>query len=278
MNYYERHLGDYARDTSHLSMLEHGALNLLLDRYYATEKGIPDDIVMRVAHARNHAEKQAVASVLNEFFVLTNGVWVSSRAEREIEKKQNRVEANKKNGASGGRPKTLKNQHQSEPSGLSLGSERETETKGHQSPVTSTSSLRSEVKEFPSSEHVKSRKQKTVFDPESISLPNNVSASDWKKWCQHRREISKPLTKLATEQQIAALSEMQDPCGAILHSIANGYQGIFPPKNYAAKPHKPSSHDIPAASAFAGKPTVTDGHGNPIEVPKFSEADYEGLL
>ncbi len=25
MNYYERHLGDYAKDTAHLSMLEHGA-------------------------------------------------------------------------------------------------------------------------------------------------------------------------------------------------------------------------------------------------------------
>ena len=38
MNYYERHLGDYARDTGHLSMLEHGAYSLLLDRYYATRR------------------------------------------------------------------------------------------------------------------------------------------------------------------------------------------------------------------------------------------------
>ena len=30
MNYYERHLGDYARDTAHLSMMEHGAYGLLL--------------------------------------------------------------------------------------------------------------------------------------------------------------------------------------------------------------------------------------------------------
>ena len=31
MNYYERHLGDYARDAGHLSMLEHGAYALLLN-------------------------------------------------------------------------------------------------------------------------------------------------------------------------------------------------------------------------------------------------------
>jgi uncharacterized protein YdaU (DUF1376 family) len=33
VNYYERHLGDYAKDAGHLSMLEHGAYSLLLDRY-----------------------------------------------------------------------------------------------------------------------------------------------------------------------------------------------------------------------------------------------------
>ncbi len=30
MNYYERHLGDYAKDTAHLTMIEHGAYTLLL--------------------------------------------------------------------------------------------------------------------------------------------------------------------------------------------------------------------------------------------------------
>ena len=43
MNYYERHLGDYARDTGHLSMLEHGAYTLLMDRSSASEQGIPAD-------------------------------------------------------------------------------------------------------------------------------------------------------------------------------------------------------------------------------------------
>ena len=43
VNYYERHLGDYARDTAHLTMVEHGAYTLLLDRYYATESPIPAD-------------------------------------------------------------------------------------------------------------------------------------------------------------------------------------------------------------------------------------------
>jgi uncharacterized protein YdaU (DUF1376 family) len=70
MNYYERHLGDYARDTAHLSILEHGVYTLLLDRYYATEQPIPADQAHRVARARSREEKAAVDAVLSEFFVL----------------------------------------------------------------------------------------------------------------------------------------------------------------------------------------------------------------
>src|SRR5574340_208016 len=40
MNFYKRHLGDYAKHAGHLSMLEHGAYTLLLDRYYTTERPI----------------------------------------------------------------------------------------------------------------------------------------------------------------------------------------------------------------------------------------------
>lgn len=60
MNYYERHLGDYSKDTAHLTMIEHGAYGLLLDRYYGTEAGIPADQVHRIARARTKEEKQAV--------------------------------------------------------------------------------------------------------------------------------------------------------------------------------------------------------------------------
>jgi uncharacterized protein YdaU (DUF1376 family) len=84
MNYYERHLGDYARDAAHLTMLEHGAYTLLLDRYYTTESGIPEDQAHRICRARSNAERAAVDTVLHEFFVLTDGVWVNRRAEEEI--------------------------------------------------------------------------------------------------------------------------------------------------------------------------------------------------
>ena len=41
MNYFEFYVGDYARDTRHCSLAEHGAFLMLLSAYYATEKPLP---------------------------------------------------------------------------------------------------------------------------------------------------------------------------------------------------------------------------------------------
>lgn len=86
MNYYERHLGDYARDTGHLSLLEHGVYTLLLDRYYASELPIPEADVYRVARARSKEERAAVDAVLSEFFTLEDGFYRQKRIDSEIER------------------------------------------------------------------------------------------------------------------------------------------------------------------------------------------------
>lgn len=85
MNYYKRHLGDYAKDTRHLSLAEHGAFCLLLDYYYSTEKPIPDDRCERIANAYETHERNAVRSVLEAFFTLTPDGWRNQRADEEIE-------------------------------------------------------------------------------------------------------------------------------------------------------------------------------------------------
>lgn len=140
MNYYEHHLGDYAKDTGHLSMLEHGAYRILLDRYYSTECGIPADQAHRLARARSEEECRAVDVVLEEFFELVNGVWVHRRVEREIESARKRIGAAQENGKKGGRPpkkpRHSDSETQQEPGGLSVGSDSETQQKAHQSPST----------------------------------------------------------------------------------------------------------------------------------------------
>lgn len=135
MNYWERHIGDYARDTAHLTMIEHGAYSLLLDRYYATERPIPADQVHRLARARTRDEKAAVDSVLAEFFVLIGGEWHHNRADREIEKASGRINAAKENGKKGGRPRK-QTETQEKPNGFPLGSDLKTQTKALHTPDT----------------------------------------------------------------------------------------------------------------------------------------------
>ncbi len=104
MNYYKRHVGDYTKDASHLSLMEHGAYTLILDRYYATERPISRSDALRVTHARSEDEVAAVDFVLTEFFVLHGDVYRSKRADEELNEYQAKADLNRENGKLGGRP------------------------------------------------------------------------------------------------------------------------------------------------------------------------------
>jgi uncharacterized protein YdaU (DUF1376 family) len=86
VNYYERHIGDYLKDTAHLSLLEHGIYGRLLDIYYTREEPIPEAQVMRLVGARSDEERSAVRDVLNEFFERDGDFHRHSRCDREIER------------------------------------------------------------------------------------------------------------------------------------------------------------------------------------------------
>ena len=60
MNYYEHHLGDYVRDTAHLSMLEDAAYRRLLDAYYIREAPLPTDVrdCCKPARAQSKPERR----------------------------------------------------------------------------------------------------------------------------------------------------------------------------------------------------------------------------
>ena len=68
MNYYQRHLGDYAAEAGYLSALEHGVYTLLLDWYHKSERAIPKELVYQICKANTPAEKTAATKVLNAFF------------------------------------------------------------------------------------------------------------------------------------------------------------------------------------------------------------------
>ena len=84
MNFYYRHIGDYIKDTAHLSLLEHGIYGRLLDVYYSREGAIPGDQAARLVGARTDEEKAALGCVLAEFFDLGPAGWTQSRCDKEI--------------------------------------------------------------------------------------------------------------------------------------------------------------------------------------------------
>lgn len=90
VNYYERHIGDYLKDTAHLSLLEHGVYSRLLDVYYTRESGIPVSECGRLVGAKSKDERSALGVVLAEFFVVEDGILKQARCDLEIARFQDK--------------------------------------------------------------------------------------------------------------------------------------------------------------------------------------------
>jgi uncharacterized protein YdaU (DUF1376 family) len=83
--YYQHHIGDYRRDTGHLTLLEHGIYRQLLDHYYITEKPL-DANAMRLVCVRTADECESYARVLADFFIERDGQYFHKRCDHEIDK------------------------------------------------------------------------------------------------------------------------------------------------------------------------------------------------
>ena len=103
MNYYRRYVGDYLRDTSHLSMLEHGAYTLMLDHYYGAESPLPLSVsdIYRICRAIRPDEQAAVRRVLAAFFTEVPDGFHNPRADDELSKGRKAIEGMSEGGKAG---------------------------------------------------------------------------------------------------------------------------------------------------------------------------------
>jgi len=82
VNYYKRHIGDYAKRARRLnSPAQHGILLLLTDEYYDTEQPIPDATAHRIACCK----REDVTAILEDFFVRDGEVWRCPEIDNVIE-------------------------------------------------------------------------------------------------------------------------------------------------------------------------------------------------
>lgn len=97
MNFYDHHIGDYDAATAHLSWDEDMAYTRLMRVYYRTEKPIPVDMAAacRLVRVTSPKHRQAVKSVLDEFFQLRDDGWHNKRCDEEIAKARDSTEDNR---------------------------------------------------------------------------------------------------------------------------------------------------------------------------------------
>lgn len=258
MNYYRRYPGDYARDTAHLSLAEHGAYCLLLDYCYSRESlALPGTIegCYRICKAISSSEQAAVRAVVEQFF--PHGC--NGRVGRQLPEEQVRIGVARTNGALGGRPPGKKAERitQQEPTGLSA-----------INPAGSIQQTHSQTRDEPSSEPIAEPTPKALQSPtptpdptpspdrksSSLLLPgglggekfvaatpaappkgtpglNQTAFAEWD--CERRRRGGKSKTSWTAIAQgkaakILAQHNASDQQAMVDASIAAGWQGLFP--------------------------------------------------
>ena len=97
MNFYPFHIGDYASATQHLTLEEDAMYRRLLDLQYMSEKPLPKEErqLYRLTRAATESHREAMLTVLREFFDETPEGWISRRAMAEIEVMQEKQQKQK---------------------------------------------------------------------------------------------------------------------------------------------------------------------------------------
>lgn len=96
MNWYKHYIGDFQRDTGHLTLSQVGAYRALIDHYYATEEPLPMDraSLYRICRAHTQSEQLAVTIAVG-FFSEFNGRYHHDRIDREIQKASAQSQSNR---------------------------------------------------------------------------------------------------------------------------------------------------------------------------------------
>lgn len=248
MDWYKHYIGDYQRDTGHLSLAEHGAYRTLLDHYYATERGLPSsiDALCRLCRAVTKDEQASVRSVVDQFFHIENGIYKHGRVEREIERAEGKRRQAQEAGAIGGSKRKgserlserlseteavaiANDQADGEANGVA---ERKQRASAFQTPDYQTPEDQSPDSRLPEQDpSIRSGRAPARKRP-ALVLPDWLEAEKWAEFKQHRIRKRAPMTERAQELAIDELGKLReqghDPGKVIDQSIYRGWTGLFP--------------------------------------------------
>lgn len=191
--------GDYMRDTAHLSLEEHGAYIKLLAHAWVHDGELPKEMkrIARILGVHTNKAK-TLWGFLSPFWYETHGGYRQKRMDRELAKcldiSEQRAEAGRRGGQASAQAKAQANDQ---------------------------------------ADHNPHSSADAEENRASRDIPEWLDESAWNRWRKHRSEIRKPLKPSTVEAQWRKLDEYRadghDPADVIEHSIAGGWQGLFPP-------------------------------------------------
>lgn len=222
MHYAKIHFGDYTKDTTHLTLLEHGVYFQMMRLYYTNEKPLPADAerVARFVGARTDEERKAVDNILAEFFTLEDDGWHQKRIDEEIAKFTERKAINAETGKLGGRPK------------------KPTENRiGFQTEPTDNPQITLTTNHKP----ITKKNLKSNAKPCGFALPAWVPGDAWESFVETRVKIRAPMTDRAKTLAVAELGKLRDqghdPRAVLEQSVLRGWRGLFAPKTEPSANH-----------------------------------------
>lgn len=151
------YVGDYLRDTMHLSREDHGSYFLLILAYWSNRGPLPDDPEYLAAIAKvQQTEWQTVSKRLARFFQIGNGVWRHKRIDAELKRSQAVSEARSRAGKAGAQAKRKQTESNAEP----LLEQRTTQHSTAQSPYFNSIERAASTAERPSLDEVLAHAQR----------------------------------------------------------------------------------------------------------------------
>lgn len=198
MHYYKHHIGDFLKDTGHLSNDQMGVYLRMLWRYYLDEKPLQDDCE-GIAFAMRSDEK-TVRLILRHFFVLTDDGWRHKRCDVEIAEYHNKSE----------KAKTSASARWNNANAMRTHTERsanESENDANHKPLTNN--------------------HKPVKNTKAVKRPDDVSENIWADFLVIRKAKRSPITQTALD----AIRREGDKVALSLDAVlgiccARGWQGF----------------------------------------------------
>lgn len=219
MNHYPHHIGDYLKDTAHLTLLEHGCYRRMLDVYYTRELPLPADVaaICRLVGAHTGDERAAVELIAREFFELLPDGWHQTRCDLEI------LRCKEKGSIASASAKS-RWQHTERNANAYANGDADalrTHSKGNanQEPIANNQEPR------------KSKAKPSV----AFAPPPWLDPDAWSAWLKVREKKRAAATNYALTLAVKSLEELRDqghdPQACLDQSIAKGWLTFYPPKS-----------------------------------------------